>query len=79
MHDAIRLEAAGIPTAVIVTTVFEHEAHVQREALGMVDIEPVIVTHPLSTLSSEQLDARATEALEQVLRAWGASPSTFRT
>jgi hypothetical protein len=70
MHDAIRLEAAGVPTAVIVTTVFEHEAHVQREALGMREIEPVIVAHPLSTLSSEQLDQRANEAADQVLRAW---------
>ena len=70
MHDAVRLEAAGIPTAVIVTTVFEHEARVQREALGMRALEPVIVAHPLSTLSSEQLDERAKEALDQVLRAW---------
>jgi hypothetical protein len=71
MHDAIQLETSGIPTAVLVTTVFLHEAKVQREALGMSDIEPIVVTHPLSTLSSEQLDERATEALEQVVRAWG--------
>jgi hypothetical protein len=37
----------------------------------MNDIEPIVVTHPLSTLSSEQLDERAAEALEQVIRAWG--------
>lgn len=73
MHDAIRLEAAGTPTAVIVTTVFVHEANVQREALGMTELEPVIVTHPLSTLSSEELDRRAGEAIDQVLKAWGAS------
>ena len=77
MHDAIRLEAAGVPTAVIVTTVFEHEAHVQREALGMVDIEPVVVSHPLSTLSPEQIDERAREAVGQVLRSWGESKAVF--
>ena len=71
MHDAIRLETSGIPTAVLVTTVFLHEAKVQREALGMTAIEPIVVTHPLSTLSNEQLDERANEALEQVVRAWG--------
>jgi len=71
MHDAIRLETSGIPTAVLVTTVFLHEAKVQREALGMTAIEPVVITHPLSTLSNEQLDERAAEALEQVVRAWG--------
>ena len=73
MHDAIRLEAAGIPAAVIVTTVFVHEASVQREALGMPELEAVIVAHPLSTLSSEELDLRAGEAVDQVLKAWGAS------
>jgi hypothetical protein len=75
MHDAIRLETSGVPTAVLVTTVFLHEAKVQREALGMNEIEPVVVTHPLSTLSSEQLDERAAEALEQIIRAWGGSGS----
>lgn len=70
MHDAIRLETMGRPTAVIVTTVFLHEAEVQREALGMNALEPVVVTHPLSTLSPEQLEARAAEALDQVIRAW---------
>ena len=60
----------GIPTAVLVTTVFLHEAKVQREALGMNALEPVVVTHPLSTLSSEQLEERASEALDQVVRVW---------
>ena len=54
----------------IVTTVFLHEAKVQREALGMTALEPVVVAHPLSTLSNEQLEERATEALDQVVRAW---------
>lgn len=73
MHDAIRLETLGIPTAVIVTTVFVHEAKVQREALGMTALEPVVVTHPLSTLSAQQLGERAIEALDQVVRSWSAA------
>ena len=35
------------------TTVFEHEAAVQRAALGMDALRPVVVTHPLSTLTAE--------------------------
>ena len=54
----------------IVTTVFLHEAKVQREALGMIALEPIVVAHPLSTLSNEQLEERASEALDQVVRAW---------
>jgi hypothetical protein len=53
-----------------VTTVFEHEAAVQRAALGMEALRPVVVTHPLSTLTAEQLDARAHEAAPQVRAIW---------
>ena len=52
------------------TTVFEHEAAVQRAALGMNALRPVVVTHPLSTLTAEQLDARAHEAAPHVLAVW---------
>jgi hypothetical protein len=58
-----------------VTTVFEHEAAVQRAALGMEALRPVVVTHPLSTLTAEQLDARAREAAPQVIAIWTATSS----
>ena len=64
------MEESGLPAAVIVTTVFEHEAAVQRAALGMEALRPVVVTHPLSTLTAEQLDARAREAAPQVRAIW---------
>jgi len=51
---------------VIVTRNFLHEAHVQRTALGMEALEPVIITHPLSTLSDAEIENRAREALPQV-------------
>lgn len=66
MHDGISLERLGVPTAVIVTTVFEHEAHVQRIALGMAAIEPAVIAHPLSTLSDSQIGERAEMAAGQV-------------
>ena len=62
MHDAVALEERGIPTAVIVTDAFLHEADVQRTALGAERLEPVVITHPLSTLTDEQIAARASEA-----------------
>ena len=52
------------------TTVFAHEAAVQRAALGMDALRPVVVTHPLSTLTAEQLDARAREAAPHVVARW---------
>jgi hypothetical protein len=68
MHDGVELEKLGLPTAVIVTTEFEHEAHVQRAALGMEGLEPVVIAHPLSTLSEAEIEARAGEAVGQIVR-----------
>ncbi len=66
MHDGISLEQLGVPTAVIVTEVFLHEAHVQRAALGMEGVEPAVIPHPLSTLSDDEIAGRAAAAADQV-------------
>ena len=68
MHDAISLEQMGVPTAVVVTEVFLHEAHVQRAALGMDGLDPVVIQHPLSTLSDEEISARASDAALQAVK-----------
>lgn len=68
MHDAITLEEKGLPTAVIVTTAFLHEAQVQRAALGMETLHPVVIQHPLSTLSDEAIEERAQSAVSQINR-----------
>lgn len=70
MHDAIELEARGIPTAVIVTSEFVREAKVQRAALGMTDVVPVVIEHPLSSLTDGEIASRAAAALPQVLAVW---------
>lgn len=70
MHDGISLESLGVPTAVIVTSTFLHEARVQREALGMAGIVPVVIEHPLSSISDEEIRGRAAQALAQVIGVW---------
>ena len=52
------------------TTEFLHEAEVQRDALGMPDLAPVVIDHPLSTLSDAQIDARAEQAAKQAVARW---------
>ena len=42
----------------------------QRVALGMPGLEPVVIDHPLSTLTQEQIQARAAQAAPQILRVW---------
>jgi len=70
MHDSVALEGKGLPTAVIVTTEFLLEARTQRDALGMTALEPVVIAHPLSSLTDEEIARRVDEALPRVERAW---------
>jgi hypothetical protein len=58
-----------------VTSEFLHEAEVQRAALGMPDLMPVVIDHPLSTTSDSEIDARAAQAAEQAVRIWLGSGS----
>ena len=54
----------------VVTTEFVHEAEVQRAALGMPDLVPVVIDHPLSTISEAEIEARAAQAAERAARVW---------
>jgi hypothetical protein len=60
----------GLPTAVVVTTEFLHEANMQRDALGMPGLVPVVIDHPLSTLTDTQIAARAEPAMVQCVAMW---------
>ena len=42
----------------------------QRAALGMPDLAPVVIDHPLSTISDAEIDARAAQAAEQAEASW---------
>ena len=64
----------GRPVAVVVTTEFRHEAEVQRDALGMPELELVVIEHPLSTLSDAEIDRRADQAAEGAVAAWLGHP-----
>jgi hypothetical protein len=66
MHDGMSLESLGIPAAVIITSDFLREAQVQRAALGMSALAPVVIDHPLSSLTEEEIGARAAQALPGV-------------
>ena len=70
MHDGVRLESRSRPTAVVVTTEFLREAEAQRAALGMEALVPVVIQHPLSTLTEAEIDARAADVATQAARIW---------
>ena len=54
----------------IVTAEFLHEAEVQRDALGMHDLAPAVIDHPLSTLTEAEIEARAEQAVGQCINLW---------
>jgi hypothetical protein len=68
MHDTVMLEARGCPTAAVVTTEFLLEAQTQRDALGMSALDAVVIGHPLSSLTDEEIARRIEQALPQIER-----------
>jgi hypothetical protein len=67
VHDLVRLERRGIPTAGIGTLPFADEALEQARLLGMPQLRMVLVPHPVQLLEPDQLDALAESALARVL------------
>ena len=70
MHDAVTLESKGLPTAVIITSEFTLEAVTQRDALGMTDLDAVVIQHPLSSLTAVEIGERIASAIPQIERVW---------
>ena len=70
MHDTVELETRGLPTAMIITTEFQLEAQVQRDALGMSALDPVVIEHPLSSLTNDEIVQRAVQAVPQIKSVW---------
>ena len=52
----------------IITREFLSESVTQCAALGMPGLEPVVVDHPLSSCTDEEVRHRARQAAEQVKR-----------
>jgi hypothetical protein len=70
VRDAIALERRGVPTAVIITTEFLRETDLTRIALGMPDLQPVVIDHPVSSITQTEIDARVAQIEEQSQAVW---------
>ncbi len=68
VHDLVRLERRGIPTAGVGTLPFADEALEQARVLGMPDLRMVLVDHPVQLLEADELDALADGATERIVR-----------
>ena len=67
VHDVIRLERRGIPTAAVGTAPFVDEALEQARLLGMPDYRMVLIPHPVQLLTLRELHARADAAFDAIV------------
>lgn len=70
VRDGIALERMGKPAAVIVTTEFVRETELTRAAVGMPGLKPVVIDHPVSSITPEEVGVRVAQIAEQAQRIW---------
>ena len=68
MLDGILLEKNGIPSASIVTDVFEVTGRAMAEQWGLPYYKFLAMPHPIANLTEAQLDQRAREMTPQVVK-----------
>jgi len=66
--DGILLEQAGVPSAAIVTDVFEVTGRAMAEQWGVPYYRFLTMPHPIANLSEVELDRRAREIAPEVVK-----------
>lgn len=67
VHDVVRLERLGIPTAAVGTEPFIDEALEQAAVLGMPSYRMVFIPHPVQILTLAELRAAADQAFPAIV------------
>ena len=70
VRDSIALERLGVPAACIITTEFVQETALTRTALGMPGLRPVVIDHPVSSITAEEVAARVAQIALQAQAVW---------
>jgi hypothetical protein len=70
IRDAVALEKLGVPTAAVITGEFVNETALTKEALGMPDLRPVVIEHPLSAITAAEIERRIAEVVRQADAVW---------
>lgn len=70
VRDSIALERLGVPSAVIITTEFVRETELTRQAVGMKTLEPVVINHPVSSITAEEVAQRVAQIKQQAQQVW---------
>lgn len=67
VHDVVRLEKMGIPTAAVATDAFLDEASDQARLLAMPDYRLVWLAHPVAIVDEEGIRGLAREAAARIV------------
>ena len=68
MLDSIVFEQQGMPSASIITDVFNVTGRAMANSWGLKDFRFLSMPHPIANLTDEQLDQRAREIVPEVAR-----------
>jgi hypothetical protein len=68
LHDTIAFEQRGIPAAVIITQAFTQAAEFQFRAKGMPGHPSVVLPHPISNLTTADMQTLTQRYVEHVVR-----------
>ena len=68
MLDGIVLEKAGVPSASIVTDVFELTGRAMAEQWGQPHYRFLAMPHPIANLTEVELDRRAREIVPEIVK-----------
>ena len=68
MLDGIFLEKAGVPSASIVTDVFQRTGRAMAEQWGVPNYKFLAMPHPIANLTEAQLEQRAREISADVAK-----------
>ena len=70
IRDSVALEKLGIPSGAIITTEFERETELTRIAIGMQGLIPIVIDHPVSSITQPEVEARAAQVALQAPKIW---------
>jgi hypothetical protein len=66
--DGILLEKHGVPSASIITDVFEKTGRAMAEQWGQPNYKYLAMPHPIANLTGAQLDQRAREMVPEIVK-----------
>ena len=68
MLDGILLEKHGVPSAAIITDVFQTTGRAMAEQWGLTSYKFLAMPHPIANLNDAELDRRAREIVPQIVK-----------